>query len=155
MKQYLLDFFKFNDWANRKVFESIAELPEKDEVVRLLGHIITAQDRWLNRVTKEVDDSAQSWAGPAIPLEELETRWSAGISKWLKLLENSDEAILENYIAFVRPSDSKSLKIKLRDIMLQLNYHSIGHRAQINRLIREQGHKPPQTDYIFTVLQEL
>jgi uncharacterized damage-inducible protein DinB len=155
MKQYFLDFFRYNDWAFRQLLKSIVTLPEKDELVRLLGHLIAAQDRWLNRVTKEADDGAHSWTGSTIPMEELETRWDSSVTKWLRLLNESDEAILENYIVFKRPSDSKSMRIKLRDIILQINYHSIGHRAQINRLIREQGQKPPQIDYVLTVLEEL
>ncbi len=45
--------------------------------------------------------------------------------------------------------------VTLMDLALQLNYHNIHHRAQINTLISKQGIKPPATDYIFTKLQEL
>jgi uncharacterized damage-inducible protein DinB len=46
------------------------------------------------------------------------------------------------------------MQLKIKDLMLQLNYHCIHHRAQVNTLISKQGIKPPATDYIFTVLQE-
>lgn len=154
MKQYLIDFFKYNDWAYRQVLSAIAALPEKVEVLKLMDHVIMAQRRWYNRVVKEVDDSSISWAGQAFPVNEIEAKWGKNVSKWLKLLEQTDGADLEKYIVFARPSDGKNMKVKLRDIMLQINYHAIHHRAQINRIMREQGHPIPSTDYIVTVLQE-
>jgi uncharacterized damage-inducible protein DinB len=36
------------------------------------------------------------------------------------------------------------------DIALQLNYHSIHHRAQMQVLIRQQGMEPDFIDYIGT-----
>jgi uncharacterized damage-inducible protein DinB len=45
--------------------------------------------------------------------------------------------------------------IKLVDLVLQLNYHSIHHRAQINKLMSQQWIIPPATDYIYTKLIEL
>jgi len=154
MKRYLIDFFKFNDWANRKLLDTIKNIPDKEEPVKLFGHIVTAQYRWLNRITKEHDDSTQSWSGSVIPLDQLEAAWSDSLGKLISILENSSDSDLENQIVFRRPSDSKDMVVKMRDIMFQLNYHSIGHRAQINRIIRLQGVTPPATDYIFTVLKE-
>jgi len=58
-------------------------------------------------------------------------------------------------IIFTRPNDGKKMAVILRDLFLQLNYHSIHHRAQINSLISKQGIKPPATDYILTVLKEV
>ena len=39
---------------------------------------------------------------------------------------------------------------RLIDIALQLNYHSIHHRAQMQMLIRQQGIEPDFIDYIGT-----
>jgi uncharacterized damage-inducible protein DinB len=154
MKRYLIDFFKFNDWANRKLLDTIKNIPDKEEPVKLFGHIIMAQNRWYNRITKKHDDSTQSWSGSVIPLDQLEGAWSDSLGKLIHILESGDETILENKIVFRRPSDSKDMIVKMQDIMLQLNYHSVGHRAQINRIIRLQGVTPPATDYILTVLKE-
>jgi len=43
----------------------------------------------------------------------------------------------------------------LKDIALQLNYHSIHHRAQIQALIRAQGIEPDFVDYIGTVFRKI
>jgi len=38
----------------------------------------------------------------------------------------------------------------IKDIALQLNYHSIHHRAQMQTIIRSQGLEPEFVDYIGT-----
>jgi uncharacterized damage-inducible protein DinB len=69
MKQYLIDFFKYNDWANRKLLESIRQLPDNVEAVKLFNHLIAAQNKWLNRITKEKDDNAIVWFDKMIPAD--------------------------------------------------------------------------------------
>jgi uncharacterized damage-inducible protein DinB len=155
MKTYLIELLRYNDWAFLKLLDSIQQLPNKEEIIKLMGHLIYAQNRWYNRVTKEYDDSSFTWSGSQISLEQLKPAWDESVNKWLQLLENDKEYPLDKDIIFSRPSDSKNMQIKLRDIILQINYHSIGHRAHINRIMREQGVTPPQTDYVLTVLREL
>jgi uncharacterized damage-inducible protein DinB len=155
MKQYLVDFFKYNDWANRKLLETIKELPDKEEAIMLFSHFITSQDKWLNRITKKVDDNTLTWFNPIFPLHQLESKWKESLDKWIGLIEDKNDSEIENNIEFNRVSDGKKLAVKIRDIVLQLNYHSIHHRAQINRIIRQQGLTPPATDYIFTALKEV
>ncbi|HEY5534408.1 MAG TPA: hypothetical protein VIL99_05685 [Ignavibacteria bacterium] len=40
MKQYLIDFFKYNNWANRKLLDSMMQMPDKEEAVKLFSHFI-------------------------------------------------------------------------------------------------------------------
>lgn len=155
MKQYLIDFFKYNDWANRQLIAAIRQLPDTAEPVKLVSHIITSQNKWLNRITHEVDDKSLTWYDQIFPLDQLENRWSESLNHWLELLDETSAVELEKDIIFERPTDNKKLSVKMRDIALQLNYHSIHHRAQVNRIIRQEGFKPPATDYIVTVLKEL
>jgi uncharacterized damage-inducible protein DinB len=155
MKQYLIDFFHYNDWANRRVLEAIKQVSEKDETVKLFSHLISAQNKWLNRVTNERADSTNGWFGTPLILDQLESHWGESITRWLQLLESKSESDLEIAVNFARPSDGKKLSVKLRDLVLQINYHSINHRGQILRLLREQGVKAPATDYILTVFKEL
>jgi uncharacterized damage-inducible protein DinB len=154
MKKYLTEFFTYNNWANRKLLETVLILPEKSEAIKLFSHLISTQNKWLNRITKEADDSTFSWFGENLPAEELEAAWQKSITPWLELLEKQTEETLEEDVIFNRPSDGKIMSLKLRDLLLQLNYHNIHHRAQINTIISKQGITPPATDYIFTVLKE-
>jgi uncharacterized damage-inducible protein DinB len=155
MKQYLIDFFKYNDWANRKLMDAFKQLPDNNEPIKLISHMIAAQDKWLNRITGATDDKAFDWQGQAFPLDQLHDHWAESAGKWISLLEQLEETEITNLITFQRPSDGKKFGASIKDIALQLNYHSIHHRAQINRLFREQGHTAPSTDYIVTVIKEI
>ena len=155
MKEYLIQTFKYNDQANRAVLSAIQNLPAKEEAIKLFSHLITAQDKWFNRIEKKVDDSTLTWFGPVFSEQELAGRWEQSVANWITLLERETESGLENYVTFKRPSDGKMMGVSLKDLSLQLNYHSIHHRAQINCLISQQGHKVPLTDYIFTALKEI
>ena len=155
MKEYLIQTFRYNDGANKQLLEAIQNLPDKEDAIKLFSHLITAQDKWFNRIAKKVDDSSLAWSGPVFPEKELAQRWEVSVTNWISLLENETEAGLENMISFKRPSDGKTMGVSLKDLALQLNYHSIHHRAQINSLISRQAQKVPLTDYIFTVLKEL
>ncbi len=154
MKQYLIDTFKYNDWANRKLLISIKQLPDTNESIKLFSHLITSQNKWMNRIVNKIADTELSWFGPLFSVEELENKWTESINNWIAYLEKVETLELEKDIIFKRATDGKNLSVKVREIALQLNYHSIHHRAQINRIIRQQGLTPPSTDYIHTVLKE-
>lgn len=155
MRQYLLDFFNYNYQANIKLLDTIYTLPQKEEAVKLFSHLILAQDKWLNRITHAKEDSSIHWMFPVIPLEELASRLDMSTPAWLKLIEEKSDEELQQDVIFKRASDGKTMGIKLLDLILQINYHNIHHRAQINTLMSKQGITPPQTDYIFTKLREI
>ena len=154
MKQYLLETFKYNNWANTKLLQTIQALPDAQEPIRLFSHLITSQNKWMNRITKVVDDSTLNWFSPVYAPGELAEQWKQSIGNWIDFIEKHPDTELENMIEFIKPNDGKILCVKIKDVALQLNYHSIHHRAQINTLISKQGQKPPLTDYIFTALKE-
>lgn len=155
MKQYLIDLFLYNYQANNKLLGVIYTLPQTEESVRLFSHLILAQDKWFNRIVNESEDSSMHWMFPVIPLNELASRWDLSCKRWLRCIEEKNDNELQEDVVFKRVSDGKTLGVKLIDVILQLNYHNIHHRAQINSLISKQGAAPPQTDYIFTKLREL
>ncbi len=155
MNQYLLDYFLYNDQANRKLLETILQLPEPTEALKLFSHLITSQDKWYNRVSKERNDTDLTWFGPVFGQQAIEHAWNTSFEKWRSLLVVATDETLDTYIFFTRQSDGKKMKVKLKDIVFQLNCHSVHHRAQINKLISCQGLPVPNTDYIFSALSEV
>ena len=57
MKQYLIDTFRFNDWANRKMLAAAKDATDKDTVAAIFSHLIYVQDRWLKRVNNDPTES--------------------------------------------------------------------------------------------------
>lgn len=155
MKTYLLDTFRYNRKANSILAAAINGLPDKEAAVKLFSHIIAAQDKWHNRLTRLEKDSAFQWNGTVLNAGELEQEWLKSVDRWIGSIERLTEEELESDIVFIRPSDGKQMAVKIKDVALQLNYHAIHHRAQINTLISKQDISPPVTDYIFTALREM
>ncbi|MCB9169850.1 MAG: DinB family protein [Flavobacteriales bacterium] len=154
LKQHLLDLFRYTDVANRKQLGAIQQLPKPDEAVKLFSHLITAQDKWMNRITKEKDDALLTWFGPVFPIGELEQRWKSSVGQWIALVESKSDVEVEQDVHFARQSDGRPMTVKFRDLALHLNYHAIHHRGQIATLIRVQGLQPPHVDYILSAIRE-
>jgi uncharacterized damage-inducible protein DinB len=147
MREHLLELFNFNDWANRRILDVVLTIEQPDEGFRLFSHMIQAQNRWMNRITREVPDSTLSWNVPAFDPKEILNKWGESIGKWSAFLRSPDSADLDRIITYQAP-DGKQYSSSLTTIMLQLNFHSIHHRAQIMAWLRSKGVAPPPSDYI-------
>ena len=154
MKQYLADTFRFNDRANRQVLAKVHELPEKDECVRFFSHLINSQNKWLARIMQYPKDPGMSWWDPLYALGDLEREWTRSLDAWLAFIAAKNEAELFADVKWVG-FDGGEWAALLKDIALQLNYHSIHHRAQIQAIIRGQGLEPDFVDYIGTVYRKI
>jgi uncharacterized damage-inducible protein DinB len=147
MKHYLIDTFRFNDWANKQSVELIRQMPRPEGAVRLFSHLITAQNKWMARINRDPNEARMTWFEPPFPLDELGERWAESLGMWLQYLEREtdDGLALELHWTAV---DGNSYSSMIHDIVLHLNYHSIHHRAQISQLARGQNLEPPFIDYI-------
>ena len=154
LKQHLIDTFKYNDYANKKVLAKIKELPDKDEGIKLFSHLINSMNKWVARINQYPQAPKLDWWKPAYPLDELEERWETCLKSWIDLLESKNEDDLFEEVKVVG-DDGTHYALKLKDIALQLNYHSIHHRANIQSLIRAQGLEPDFVDYIGTAYRKL
>ena len=66
---------------------------------------------------------------------------------WVNFVETKAEPELLHVTKFIG-FDGATWSVPLKDIALQLNYHSIHHRAQVQTIIRQQGLEPDFVDYI-------
>ena len=154
MKNYLIDTFRFNDMMNKKVLAKIKSLPDQEQCVRFFSHLINSQNKWMARIIQYPDDPNMDWWEPDYQVDDLESEWDKSLKVWIEFInnKNEDELFLEsNFIGY----DGKHWTAKLKDIALQLNYHSIHHRAQMQLLIRQQGLEPDFIDYIGTTFRRL
>jgi len=137
----------FNDKANRKILEKIKKLPEKGECIKLFSHLINCMNKWMAGIKNEHYDSLLEWWHPVYPLERLENEWQKCLQLWLDYLnDKSDEDI--NTEVILNNFSGGNWTVKPLDIALQLNYHSIHHRGQIQYIIHKQGLKPGYIEYI-------
>ena len=154
MKQYLTTTFRWNDRANRQVLGKIRELPDQEQSIKFFSHLINSQNKWLKRIEAFPNDPGMSWWKPVYALDQLEAEWEKSVGAWLALIESKSEQELFNEVKWVG-FDGAHWTAPLKDIALQLNYHSIHHRAQIQTIIRAQGLEPDFVDYIGTVYRKI
>ncbi len=155
IKEHLADTFRFNDHANRLVLERIREIGDADECVRLFSHLILCMDKWLARVEGTDGYWKLDWWEPVYPLESLADEWQRCFTAWLRFIERMGESELRATVQWYNPDIGgaegvANYEAEIVDIALQLNYHAIHHRAQIQSLIRAQGIEPAFVDYIGT-----
>ena len=154
MKKYLIDTFQFNDLMNRKLLEKIKLLPDKKESVRYFSHLINSQKKWMARIVQYPNDPKMDWWDPLYSFDELEGEWNQSLQVWIDYLNSKTEEELFDETKFIG-YDGGHWSAPLKDIALQLNYHSIHHRAQMQLFIRQQGLEPDFVDYIGTVYKKI
>ncbi len=154
LRQYLVDTFLYNDYANKLVLTKIRQLPDKKDAVRFFSHLINSQNKWLKRIEVYPQDPRMDWWEPVYELDALESKWNESLQRWISYLNSVSEEELFSEKKFIG-YDGSHWAVPLKDIALQLNYHSIHHRAQIQTIIRHQGLEPDFVDYIGTKYKRL
>ena len=154
MKQYLRDTFLFNSVTNKKLLEKMSSLPDKAECIRFFSHLINCQYKWMARVVRDPAAPQMSWWEPVYRLNELAAEWDKSLEPWLNYIDAKTDEQLATEAVFIG-LDGTEWAATPQDIALQLNYHSIHHRAQMQTIIREQGLEPDFVDYIGTKYRKL
>jgi len=145
MASHFERMWEFEDWANRRALESIAQLGESGECLRLFGHILAAQRAWLTRL--EGGDSSGVELFPAPTVEQCEAELVEMDRKAIAYLAGLDDDSLEREIVYTNQT-GKCFRNPPRDILTHLGMHSHYHRGQIALLVRQAGAAPAVTDFI-------
>jgi uncharacterized damage-inducible protein DinB len=154
LKTYLIDTFQFNSRTNKKLLKKIRQLRDQEESIRFFSHLINSQYKWLARIKQDPMAAQMSWWDPVYPFSGLEKEWDKSLTLWLDYLQSKTEEELSKEVEFTGYDGGKWMATP-KDIALQLNYHSIHHRAQIQMLIRAQGVEPDFVDYIGTKYRKI
>jgi uncharacterized damage-inducible protein DinB len=154
MKQHLIESFQYNDYANHLALAKIKEIPDKDECIKFFCHMINSMNKWLARIEKWPGYEDMDWWKPEYQLDEVETKWDECVKRWLDFIDSKTEEGLFEEVEFIG-FDGGNFAVVIKDIALQLNYHAIQHRSQIQYLIRQQGVAPDFVDYIGTKYRKL
>lgn len=149
MKAHLIALFEFQDTANRKMLPKIAEMPDPAESIRFMSHLIHSQDKWLARLRQDPDANAREWFGPSFSMDEIEGEWARSVKAWIEFLESKTEEEVLGTVQWVG-YDGATWEAQLYDLAMQLNFHGVHHRAQIQTMVRTQGLEPDFVDYIGT-----
>ncbi len=145
MIDHLTHLFKYDSWAMERTANSIINLEEiLPDAVRILSHIISAQQIWLNRITG-IQSNITPWDNYTI--DELISKSVELTSKWINLFEGSDKAFLEKRIQY-QNSKGETFTNSIKDIATHVINHAAYHRAQIAQHVKRANGIPAITDYI-------
>jgi uncharacterized damage-inducible protein DinB len=154
MKNYLIETFNYNDSTNKNLLSKINLLNDKEECVKLFSHLINCQYKWMARIMKDPNAKIMSWWDPIYDYENLYEEWRKSLDLWVSYIASKTDEELSTETTFIG-FDGGTWAATPKDIALQLNYHSIHHRAQIQTIIRQQGIEPAFVDYIGTKYRKI
>ncbi len=145
---YARRLLQYNLWANRQILGALQQLPAlapETRPARLFSHLLTAEELWLARVRGEHYAGRSFW--PELDPASWPQRLPALHEAWLAFLDAHGDDFDARF-AYTN-SKGQPYATTLRDILTHLVIHGQHHRAQIAALLRESGHTPPLTDYIY------
>ncbi|HBQ60940.1 MAG TPA: hypothetical protein DD671_15305 [Balneolaceae bacterium] len=137
----------YDKWANERIFLALKKVDEpsiRKEAEKLFAHLLTAQAIWVNRIENNPPPN-DLW--PDLSLSEMELLIDQNKPKLQKLISQKDE------ITSYKNSKGEEYENSVEEVLLHLTIHGQHHRAQIAKLLRQSGVKPPATDLIFFLRQ--
>jgi len=149
MKKYFIDLFEYNNWANDKILlklQSVACEFKGNNPIKILSHIISSQDTWLERVKGTKSYNIFLWDEYSI--QEIEILSLDSHKRWIRFISKMTE---HNFGEFCEYRNSKKQKFNrtYRDIFQHVINHSSYHRGQINQLLRMNDIEPIDIDFIY------
>jgi len=145
MRHHLIKLFQYSEWANDRILMTLESHPH-DEALRLMNHILGAQDIWLSRIDP---DFTGDWPLQGTrPIAECRAGNRHSTGAWIAHLGRIDDETLEATIHYKNLAGAP-FENRLKDLVTHVLNHGTHHRAQISTLIRQGGGTPPGTDYIY------
>jgi len=159
MKDHYTTFAGYNAWANRRLYDAAAELPDAEyradkgaffkSMHGTLNHLLTTDRIWMKRFTGEgeaperLDTILHDRLPDLCAAREAEDR---RIVAWVKSL---DEARLKGVIRYRRVSTPEEF---VQPLMPALNHwfnHQTHHRGQAHTILTSLGRKAPELDLLY------
>lgn len=140
--------FAYDHWANRECLSAVsAGSSAFSDVLRLIGHTLSAQKLWLERL-RQVPQSTPVW--PSSTLQDCTTLADEMSSAWKKYLDQLPPHGLEETIEY-RNSKGEPWSSRVEDVLMHVLFHSAYHRGQVALQMRAAGMQPAYTDFIHAV----
>lgn len=157
----LLTHFDDTLWASSKLLDAagrlIAEELRRDLQVShtsLLGtlqHIYYADRIWLSRLEGRTMASFVD-PEPGPDLDALKEHWPVVIRGLRDFVGHAPEGLFEQDLPFKRLNGDTQSMAHWK-VLLHIVNHATLHRGQVMGMLRQLGHVPPGTDYLFYHLQ--
>jgi uncharacterized damage-inducible protein DinB len=146
MKEYYLQLFEYNHWANKLIFNEIKDRQNLNpKIYSIFSHTIIAQILWLNRIKKGTYEFKDFWQ--VLTIAEMELFYTRSTNDWIKFIRGQKEDGFQESCSYTNSKGIKYTNTHAQIITHVIN-HSTYHRAQVAILLRQENVNPPLTDYI-------
>jgi uncharacterized damage-inducible protein DinB len=144
MKEFFLQWYRYNAWANRRVIGCLEQQAVSDEkILTVFGHLMAANFIWLNRIQNLPKSEYKLWGH--YDLQTLRNMVDEADQRWSEFIHSSEsfDRILKynNYVG-------DYFENNVQQIMIHLVNHGTYHRGQVAMLLRQKGYEPVNTDFI-------
>jgi uncharacterized damage-inducible protein DinB/GNAT superfamily N-acetyltransferase len=123
--------------------EKAGDPPEP--ILRLLGHLFSAERIWLMRIRQEETSKEAVWA--ALSLAQCRAVAEEAKAGFREIIQEATEDRLAALISY-RTTKGQPMESSLQDILFHVALHGSYHRGQIATLLRREGLEPVGTDFI-------
>jgi uncharacterized damage-inducible protein DinB len=148
MKAYFIELFNYDRYANLRVLETIKKTSDAIEPIRLMAHLLAAQQIWLTRCKKEPAVGGALW--PDWSIDTFEQMINDNHQKWVSFLEGLNNDDFEKLVSY-KNSKGEGFENKLSDILAHAINHGTHHRAQAGQHLKLAGTELLNTDYILYI----
>jgi uncharacterized damage-inducible protein DinB len=149
MKTYFVNLFEYDRFANKVILDTILKAGNPEKPVKLMAHILAAQQIWLNRCKGLPVTGVVLW--PDWPVGTLAETITQNTAAWLSYLEDSQPEDMEKLISY-KDSKGNSWENTLSNVLTHVINHGTHHRAQAGQHLKFAGMENlPLTDYIYYV----
>jgi uncharacterized damage-inducible protein DinB len=146
MREQLLQYFAYDDWANRETAASVMRAENAPQKARkVMAHIVGTQWLWLARIQ---GGAAKMAVWPELAASEVARESGELLKAWSALL--ADDRALARRVEY-KNSKGEPWSSTVEEIATHVVFHGAYHRGQIATLLRDSGHEPAYTDFIHAV----
>jgi uncharacterized damage-inducible protein DinB len=153
----LLTHFDYTLWASSKLLDATTRLSAEElnrdlhvshrSLLATLQHIYYADRVWLARLEQRTPAAFEDPApGPGIAA--LKEHWPVVIKGLRDFVELAPEPLFTELLHFKRLNGDVQ-KLEHWKVLLHIVNHATLHRGQVMAMLRQLGHVPPSTDYLY------
>lgn len=147
MKDYFISLFRYNQYTNDKIAETIIAAKGPEKPLDLMGHLLTAEQVWLRRLNGEQKLDIVLW--PKWPVGKLKDVIYDNSALWLSYLSNLDDPDYSKNVTYINFQGTE-FTMQVSDIITHVINHGTHTRAQIGVHLKLAGvEKLPTTDYSY------
>lgn len=149
MKTYFLKLFNYDQFANKAILKVINDAGEPEPAVKLMAHLLAAQQIWLNRCKGLPAIGGALW--PDWKADTFEKLIDDNHTAWIDFISGLEPEDFQNIIPY-KNSRGDGYENKIEDILAHVINHGTHHRAQMGQQLKLAGvENLPITDYIFYI----